>query len=133
MAGHNIDLVALHFTAQRGRRGLGHDTLAQLSRQVMRSVFVEVEFLGNLRSRQIEAHEIRAQNPDPQRLMMARKDRVRQIVKTALTGFAPRPLPLGLSVIVPLFDDLRTVAMGALNAVRPAHVADGGETFGVVH
>jgi hypothetical protein len=64
---------------------------------------------------------------------MAGKNGVSQIVKAPLTGLAPVALPLGLSLIAPLFGDLRTLAMGAHNAVRPAHIADGGEAFGVVH
>ena len=46
--------------------------------------------------------------------------------------FRLRRKPL-LVHIAPLFGDLWTIAMGAPNAVRPAHVADGGEAFGVVH
>jgi hypothetical protein len=65
--------------------------------------------------------------------MMASKKGVSQVVKAPLTGLTQVALPLGLSLIAPLFRDLWTAAMGALNAIRPAHVADGGETFGVVH
>src|SRR5687767_2818752 len=65
--------------------------------------------------------------------MMTGKDSVGQIVKSSLTGLTHIALPLGLSIIVPLFGDLWTLAMGARHAVRPAQIADGGETFGVVH
>ena len=99
----------------------------------MSIIFVEVKLLGDLRIGEVEPHEIQTQNPDAKRLMMTSKNGVGQIVKTSFTGFALVALSRGLSVIMPLFGDLRTVAMGAPNAVRPAHVADGGETFGVVH
>jgi hypothetical protein len=131
--GHDVDLIAFHLTAQGGGEFLGHDALAQLSRHVMRLVFVEVEFLGNWRIGQVEAHEIRAQNPDAQRLMMTSKERVSQIVKAPFTGLAQIALPLGLSGVAPLFGDLWTVAIGAPDAIGPAHIADGGETFSVVH
>ena len=65
--------------------------------------------------------------------MMTGKDGAGQIVKAPLTGLTDIALPLRLSVIMPLFGNLWTVAMGALYAIGPAHVADGGETFGVVH
>ena len=65
--------------------------------------------------------------------MMTGKDSVGQIVKSSLTGLTHIALPLGLSIIVPLFGDLWTAAMGSLDAIRSAHVADGGDTFGVVH
>ena len=82
----------------------------------MHIVFVEVEFLGHLGIGQIEAHERRAQNPDPKRLMRTGKEGVGSIVKASLAGFTPVALPLGLSVIVLLLGDLRTLAMGALEA-----------------
>jgi hypothetical protein len=99
----------------------------------MRIVFIEVKLLGNLGIGQVETHEVRTQNPDVQRLMMTGKNGVGQIVKASLTGLTRVALPLGLSLIAPLFGDLRTVAMGAHNAIRPAHSTDGGEAFSVVH
>ena len=51
-------------------------------------IFVQIEFLGDLRIREIESHEIQTQNPKPKRLMMASKDCVSQIVETSLTGLA---------------------------------------------
>jgi hypothetical protein len=131
--GHEVDLIAFDLAAQ-GRGGfLGHNALAQLSRHVMRIVFVEVKCLGDLRIGQVETHEVRAQNPDAQRWMMPSKAGVGQIVKTPLTGFTRVTLSFGLSVITPLLGDLWTLAMGARYAIGPAHLADGGEAFGVVH
>ena len=131
--GHDVDLIAFHLTAQGGGGFLSHEALAQLSRHVMRIVFVEVEFLGNWRIGQVEAHEGRAQNPDAQRLMMTSKDRVSQLVKAPFTRLAQIALRLGLSVVALLFGDLWTVAIGAPVAIGPAPIADGGEPFGVVY
>ncbi len=64
---------------------------------------------------------------------MTSKDGVGQIVKTPLTGFTLITLSFGLSVITPLFGDLWTLAMGARYAIGPAHIAEGGDAFGVVH
>ena len=54
------------------------------------------------------------------------------IVKAPLTGLTDLALPLRLRVLMPLRGHLWTVARGALDASGPAHVADGGATFGVV-
>ena len=65
--------------------------------------------------------------------MMTSEEGVGQIVKASLTELALVALPLGLSLIAPLFGDLRTLAMGARDAIGSAHIADRGDTFGVVH
>lgn len=65
--------------------------------------------------------------------MMTGKYRIGQIIKASLTGFTEVALPLVLSVIAPLFGDLWTVSIGALDTIRPTHVADGSEAFGGVH
>ena len=91
---------------------MSDDALAQLRGYLMDIMFVEVEFLSNLGIGEIEAHQIPTQNPDAKRLMMTSKDGVGQIVKAPLTGLTPIALPLGLSVIAPLFRDLQTLAMG---------------------
>src|SRR5919106_591133 len=74
----------------------------------------------------IEPHEVRTQNPDAQRLMMTSEDSVGQIVKAPLTGLTPIALPLGLCVIMPLFGDLRTLAMGARDAIGSARSINQG-------
>lgn len=83
-------------------------------------IFVQIEFLGDLRIRKIESHEIQTQNPHPKRLMMASKDRVSQIVETSFTRLTQVTLTLGLGVVVPLFDDLWTLTMWALHPIWPA-------------
>ena len=65
--------------------------------------------------------------------MMTGKNGVGQIVKAPFTGLTLIALTLGLRVVAPLFGDLWTVAMGASHTIWPAYIADGGETFSVVH
>ena len=86
----------------------------------MRVVLIEIEFLGNLVVREVESHEIQAQDPHPQGLMMAGKDRVRQIVKASLAGLAQGALTLGLGVIAPLLGNIKTITMGTRDPVWPA-------------
>ena len=86
----------------------------------MRVVLIEIEFLGNLVVREVESHEIQAQDPPPQGLMMAGKDRVRHIVKASLAGLAQVALTLGLGVIAPLLGNIKTITMGTRDPVWPA-------------
>lgn len=63
---------------------------------------------------------------------MASKDRVRQIVEASLTQLAQIALTLGLSVVSPLFDDLRAITAWTPHTVWPTQVPNGLKTFGVV-
>jgi hypothetical protein len=95
-------------------------------------ILVQVEFLGNLRVREVESHEVQTQHPSPKWLMMASKDRVRQIVAASLTQLAQIALTLGLSVVSPLFGDLRALTAWTPHPVGPTQVPNGLKTFGVV-
>jgi hypothetical protein len=81
---------------------------------------VEIEFLGHLSSREVQAHEVQAQNPDPKRLMMTSKDRVGSIVEVAATGLAQVALTLRLGVVTTLFGDLGAVTGRTTDTVWPA-------------
>jgi len=76
-----------------------NDTAAQLCGHLMHIVLVEIEFLSYLLIRQIEAHQIQAQNPLAQRLLMMSKDRIGQVVEIAITSFAVIALPLALALM----------------------------------
>lgn len=132
MPRHDIDLVTFHLAAQGGRRLLGNNAVAQLAGHLMHIRRVEIKLLGYLVIRQVEAHEIQAQEPHSTGLMVAGKDRVSQIVEAPLTGLTQIALTLGLGFVAPLFRHLSTVASWTLDAVRPAYVPDGLKTFGVV-
>ena len=86
----------------------------------MRVVLIEIEFLGHVVVREVEPHEIQAEYPHAKGLMMAGKDRVRQIVKASLAGLAQVALTLGLGVIAPLLGNIKTITMGTRDPVWPA-------------
>jgi hypothetical protein len=52
--------------------------------------------------------------------MMARKDRIRQIVKASLAGLAQVALPLGLRVIVSFLGNIKTITMSTIDPGWPA-------------
>ena len=97
MTGHDIDLVALYVPRQDGVRLAGNNPLSQLLGHPLHIVWVQPQLVGNLGIRQVQTHEIQTQNPNPQRLMMPRQHRLRQIVKIAVATLTPIFLSCGLS------------------------------------
>src|SRR5690348_6071996 len=82
--------------------------------------------------REIQSHEVEAQDPDPQWLVMAGEDPPGQVIEEFLTGLPPVALPLGLGRIVTLLRDLRGVTMATGDTLGPAQIADRLETLEVV-
>jgi len=80
--------------------------------------------VGDLAVGEIEAHEIQAQHPDAQRLMMAGEDRPGQVIETATAPFAPVALPVLLGVVNAVADDGAAGAAGAADAAGPAMLPD---------
>src|SRR5215211_4285252 len=88
---------------------------------------------GDLPVREVQAHEVEAQHPDPQRLVMPGQHRTGEVVEAPGARLAAIPLPIGLSVVAPVPDHRVTAATGAAHAFRPAALAHQGETLGIVH
>src|SRR5262245_11639136 len=110
MPGHDVDFVALDLAFQSHRRPALDDALPQPSGHVLDITTVEIELLSNLLIRQIQAHEVQAQHPDLQRLMMAGEDGSGEIIEAALTVVAVVPLSMGLGIIPAVLDDVPGVA-----------------------
>jgi hypothetical protein len=98
----------------------GDHATASLSCQLMDSIVVQLECLGDLRIREIESHAIQTQAPKPKRLMMASKDGVSQIVEPSFTGLAQLALTRGVRVVAPVFGALRALTVGTLYPIWPA-------------
>ncbi len=63
MSGHHIDFVALDLALQDNRGATIDDPLAELPDHRTGVILVDVEFLGDLQSRQVQPHEIQAGDP----------------------------------------------------------------------
>ena len=121
MARHHVDLVDLHLAVEP-RLGLAlNQALAKLFGHGLDVALAEIEFLGDLPVRQVETHE--AQNPDPQRLMMAGQHRAGQVVETRLAELAQPALARG-PVVIPAIADHVAATRRALHTVRPALPTD---------
>ena len=88
--------------------------------------------MADLFIREIQPQEIEAENPDPQRLVMAGENGPGQVIEVFLTGLALIALALRLGRIVALFGDRNRVAMGTGYTLGPSQLADGLEALQVV-
>ena len=63
MTRNYIDFVTFHFTAQLNGGLLGVDPGAQGSGHILYVILVKIEFGRNLPVRQIQSHQVEAQDP----------------------------------------------------------------------
>ena len=115
-----IAILITRILATQRRLGLCRDyTDTQLCGHRMHIIFIQAQFLRNLAVGQIQPHQIQAQYPDLQRLMVARKHRHRQIVKVACAARIVVFLARRLGLIRALFGNrFRTATRAPANAVR---------------
>ena len=85
MTGNDIDLVRLDNAVQDHRRKLGCDAGAQLFGHRLHIGDGQIEFLGDLAIRQVQAHEVQAQHPNPQRLVMPGQHCAGQVIEAGAT------------------------------------------------
>src|SRR4029450_2530949 len=102
-----------------------YDPSPQLSRHLVHITAVQRQFVRNLLIRDIQSHEIETQHPDFQRLMMARKNGVGQIIKAGIAVVTLIALTCRFRVIKAALDDLGGLTRRTCNAVWPAQIADG--------
>jgi len=132
MAGCDIDFVTFHHALQYLGRACGQDPGAQLLGHGLHIADVEIEFPGDLLVRQLQTQEVKTQDPEPQRLMMAGEDGVGEVVEPRLTGQAPITLPVPLPLVMAVPRHLVAPALRALHALGPAQMPDCREASGIV-
>src|SRR5262249_24992044 len=77
---------------------------------------IHCQCVGHLLIRYLQSHEIKAQDPHLQGLMMARKNGVRQVIKASVTGVTLGALTGWLCVIKATLANLCGLTRGARNA-----------------
>src|SRR3954464_39068 len=130
--GHDVDLVDLDLARQLHRGSLGGQAAAQLLGHGLHIRPVEAQLLGNLAVREVQAHEVQAQHPDPQRLVMPGQHRAGEVVKAPRTRLAPISLPMSLDLVKAIADYSTAAAGRAANTLRPAMLAHQGKALGIV-
>ena len=132
MPGDDIDLIDLHLTRQLHRRDLGGQAGTQLLGHGLHIRDIQVEFSCDLPVRQVEAHEIETEHPDPQGLMMTSQHGAGQVVKAGAAGRAAVALAMRLSIVPTVTGHCGAAAVRAAYAVRPAVLPDKREALGVI-
>jgi hypothetical protein len=61
--------------------GRGHHPLPKLPGQLLCIIFIDAQLVCDLAVAQIQPHQVQPRDPHPQRLMVARKHRAREIVE----------------------------------------------------
>jgi hypothetical protein len=130
--GHDVDLVDLDVALQPHGSSLGDQATAQLLGHDLHIRPVEAKLLGNLAGREVQPHEVQAQHPHPQRLVMASQHRASQVVKASHTRLASVPLPVWLGLVQAIPDYATAAASRAVHPIRPAMLAHQGEALGIV-
>src|SRR3954469_8104217 len=98
--GDNVELVKLDIPAQDDFGRLRHDAVAQPLGHGLDVALAQTQFLCDLTVRQVHSHEIRAQYPGRDGLMMSGKNGSRQAIKTRFAGLAQEPLPVPLAIVM---------------------------------
>src|SRR3954462_12154017 len=93
---------------------------------------VQAKLRGDLPGGEVQSHQVKAQHPYPQRLMMPRQRRAGEIVETPVARLAAIALPMRLLLVMAVSDDLCAVAVRTAHTLRPAMLAHQREAFGIV-
>jgi hypothetical protein len=130
--GHHVDLVDLHLTRQAHVRRLGDEAVAQLLGHDLHVRGAQAQFRGELPVGQVQTHEVEAQHPHPQRLVVPGQHRPGEVVEARRTGLAAIPLSVRLRVVVPVPHHRLTATSRAADALRPAMLTHQGEAPRVI-
>jgi hypothetical protein len=93
---------------------------------------IQGQFVGNLIVGQVQSHEVEAQDPHLQGLMMASKDGVGQIIKACVAVVTLIALTGGFRVIKTALDDMLGLTRRAVNALWPAQFTNGLITLCII-
>ena len=133
MARDHIEFVALDLAAQVRLRLPGDDPSTQLCCHLVDFTRRQIQLLGDLLLGQIQAHQIEAEHPDAERLVMSGEDGPGQVIEISAALPAVIALAGTLSIVAPTFPDVAGPAVRTLQAIGPAHLADGFITFVVIN
>src|SRR5215218_10033007 len=101
---YHLNLVDLHLTFERHLRGLGGQAVAQLLRHGLHVRPAKAQLPGDLLVREVQPHEVEAQHPHPQWLVMPGQHRAGEVVEAPSTRLTAIALPSLLGVVAPVPD-----------------------------
>jgi len=87
--GHHVNLVNLDFALQLHRTSFGDQTAPQLFCHDLHIRDGQAQLACDLPIGKVQAYEVKAQDPHPQRLVMPSQHRASEVVETFNTCLAP--------------------------------------------
>ncbi len=105
MSGHHIDFVALDLAFQGHGGAAVDDPPAERLNHRLGVAPMDVELLGDLQCREVQPHEVEADDPGPERLVMSGEDGAGQVVESLAAVMAEIALAMGLRAILAILDD----------------------------
>jgi hypothetical protein len=126
---HHIDFVAFDVARKLDRWLPIDDSLAKLLDHGSRVTRAQLEFLGDLQTRQVETHEIQANDPGLQWLMMTGENGIGEVIEALSTRMTLVSLPVWLGFVSTILDDPVRRAMRTSNTMGPAQGLDGLEAL----
>src|SRR4051794_33239311 len=110
-------------------RCLGNQAVAQLLGHELHVRGAETQFRGDLPVGQVQTHEVEAQHPDPQRLVVPGQHCPAEVVKARRARLAAIPLPMRLRLVMPVPDHRVAAASRVTDALWPAVLAHKAKHF----
>jgi len=132
MTGNHIHFVAFDRAFQGDCRFLGDKAVAENRCHFLDGSFIQFQFGSYLTIGKVQTHEVEAEHPDGERLMMPSKDGTGQVIEGAVTHATEVALSVGLCFVTSVFDDFGGVAVGTFDTSGPAKLSNHLITFGVV-
>src|SRR3954447_20633875 len=129
--GYDGDLIDLSGAVQPCDRCACHQTLAEMLGHGLHIRSVQTQFLRDLPVGEVQPHQVEAQNPHMQCLVMSRQHCACEIVETGMAHLAQVTLPMPLSFVVAVADDHGTVAARTAHAIWPAMLTHKLEALGL--
>src|SRR4051812_36631231 len=129
---YHVDLVDLDLTPKDHRRELGGEPAAQLLGHELHVGLAQVQLPGDLPVGEVEPHQVEAQDPDPQRLVVPGQDGAGQVVEAGAACRAAVALAARSGVVPAVAGHGGAVAGRAADALGPAVLPDQLVALGVI-
>jgi hypothetical protein len=113
-------------------RGSADQPLAKLLSHRLCFRGAQPKLLADLPVGEVQSHQVEAQHPHAQRLVVPGQHSAAQVVEPSLARLAQIALPVPLAVVVAVADHHSTVAIRTAPAIRPAMLTHKLEALGFV-
>src|SRR3954451_19732835 len=128
----DVDFIDLSGALQLRDGSACHQPLAEVLGHRRHVRGVQAQFLRDLPVGEVQPHQVEAQNPHAQWLMVPAQHRAGQIVEASMARLAQVALPVPLSFVMAMADDHGIVAVRAAHASWPTMLTHKLKTLGLV-